>query len=101
MCCLFGIPGLLDLIRGTQESFTADIETGTFVRLSGPIYLRSIGYDDGPDDYCLNLDGEEFVISIWTFTALRQVEWASVDYAVCSRTVFAVHDPTGIVLWQS
>jgi hypothetical protein len=100
MCCLFGVPGLLELIKGTQESFTADVETGTFVRLAGPIYLRSIGYDDGPNDYCLSLDGEEFVISLWTFIALRHVDWASVDYAACSRTLFAVRALTGIVLWQ-
>jgi hypothetical protein len=100
ICCLFGLPGFLELIKGMQESFTADVETGTFVRLTGPIYLRSIGYDDGPNDYCLNLDGEEFVISIWTFVALRNVEWASVDYAACSRMLLAVRDLTGAVLWQ-
>jgi hypothetical protein len=100
ICCLFGIPGFLELIKGTQESFTADVETGTFVRLSGPIYLRSIAYDDGPNDYCLNLDGEEFVISFCTFTALRNVDWASVDYAACSRMLLGVRALTGIMLWQ-
>jgi hypothetical protein len=100
ICCLFGIPGLLELIKGTNESFTTDIETGTYIRLTGPIHLRYLTYDEGPPDYCLSLYDEEFVISARAFAALRDLDWASVDYAACSRTLFAVRDPTGIVLWQ-
>jgi hypothetical protein len=99
ICCLFGVPGVLELIKGEEASFSIDVDTGTFVRLSGPICLRFIVYDDGPNDYCMNLDSEEFVISLRTFTALQDVDWVSVDYAACSRTVFEVRDQTGFVLW--
>jgi hypothetical protein len=100
MCGLLGIPGVLALIKGTQESFTADVETGTFVRLTGPIYLHCLGYDDVSSDYCLSLDGEDFVISVWASTELQNVDWASLDYAPCSRMLLAARDLTSIMLWQ-
>jgi hypothetical protein len=101
ICCLFALPGLLELIKGMQESFTDDVDSDTFVRLTGPIHLCRLGYDDGSSDFCLSIDGEDFVISHWIFVALQHVDWASVDYAECSRTLFAVRDQSGNVLWQN
>jgi hypothetical protein len=101
VCCLFGMPIVLSLTKGSDESYMADTESGTYVRLTGPIHLCVVEHEeDGAIDYSVQLDGEDFPISLLTFQALQQVTWASIDYAPCSRTMFALREESGQVLWQ-
>jgi hypothetical protein len=101
VCCLFGIPVILEFTKGSDESIMADIESGTYIRLSGPIHLCTVWYEeDGSVDYSVQVDGEDFPVPPLTFQSLQQVTWASVDYAPCSYTVFDLREASGRVLWQ-
>jgi hypothetical protein len=101
VCCFFGIPAILELTKGSDESIMADIEDGTYIRLAGPIHLCTVWYEeDGSVDYSVQIDSEDFPIPLLTFQSLQQVTWAIVDYAPCSHTVFALREASGRVLWQ-
>jgi hypothetical protein len=97
---LFGVPAALQLTKGFEESYSADIEAETYVRLYGPIYLRTVEHEESSTDYYLRVGGEDFSIGQQTFNDLREVAWASVEYALCSRTVFMLRDASGRVLMQ-
>jgi hypothetical protein len=100
LCGVVGVPLIVYVVRRDGKACAADLKAGTYIRLSGPLTRSSDLGEEGPPDHSFSVQGQKFPISAWTFEELREVPWATVEYAPHSRTLFALYDATGRVMLQ-
>jgi hypothetical protein len=88
--------------RRKGAALRADIEGGVYLRVSGSISYHIVGgggeYDTGPT-YFFRVEGEDFPVRSTTWDEIRSTTWGVVDYAPRSRTVFALRNRSGRVVY--
>jgi hypothetical protein len=86
----------------TGAALRADSEGGVYFTVSGPISFHVVDwgpeYDGGPT-YFFRVESEDFPVSARIWDEIRFTTWGVVDYAPCSRMVFALRDRSGRVVY--
>jgi hypothetical protein len=98
VCGALGVPLAIQLLRADDGLLRDDAEAGVYVRVSGPLTLRMVAYEESGIDYCVSVDDEEFWVSRWTFERLRGSAWGVMEYLPRSHYLLALRDAAGTLI---